>query len=424
MGYAGPMTQPRIYALIVAGGAGSRMGGKTPKQYQPLLGAPMLRYALMRFLQHPQIDGVMAVIRPEDVGLYEAAIPSLTFPMQAGGIWENAQGGASLKSSTPFMQQKEGGNPAPEQMQDLRGKLLPPTAGGATRQDSVRYGLEALTPLAPDFVLIHDAARPFISVALINQVLDALDGKAAVIPALPVVDTIRNEAGETLERDTLKRIQTPQAFPFQRILQLHQQSHRHSMTDDAALWMAAGGEVQYVMGEERNRKMTSAEDMTMATLGMPRVGMGFDVHRLVAGDGMMLGGIRIPSSYALEGHSDADVVLHALVDALLGTIAAGDIGTYFPPSDAKWKGANSAQFVAHAAKLLAAKGAYIIHLDITIICETPKIAPHREAMRLRIASLLSIEPESVSVKATTSEGLGFTGRSEGIAAQVVATVSI
>ncbi len=360
------------------------MGGETPKQYQPLLGAPMLRHALARFLGHPQIAGVIAVIRPEDAGLYEAALP-----------------------------------------QDVGEKLLPPTAGGATRQDSVRYGLEALAPLAPDFVLIHDAARPFISVALIDRVLDALDGKAAIIPALPVVDTIRNDAGETLERERLKRIQTPQAFPFRRILELHQQSTAHrAASDDAALWMAAGGEVQYVMGEERNRKMTSAEDMTMATLGIPRVGMGFDVHRLVAGDGMMLGGIRIPAKFALAGHSDADVVLHALVDALLGTISAGDIGAHFPPSDAKWKGTNSAQFVAHAAALLAAKGAHIIHLDITIICETPKIAPHREAMRLRIASLLSIGAESVSVKATTTEGLGFTGRGEGIAAQVVATVSI
>ncbi len=378
------MTQPRIYALIVAGGTGNRMGGEIPKQYQPLLGAPMLSHALARFLHHPQIDGVMAVIRPEDAGRYEAAIP-----------------------------------------QHMREKLLPPTAGGATRQESVRYGLEALAPLAIDFVLIHDAARPLLSAALIDRILSALDGAAGVIPTLPVVDTIRNQAGETLERSTLQRIQTPQAFPFRRILQLHQQSGRHpSMTDDAALWMAAGGEVQYVIGEERNRKMTQAEDMTMATLGIPRVGMGFDVHRLVAGDGMMLGGIRIPSKFALEGHSDADVVLHALVDALLGTMAAGDIGAHFPPSDAKWKGENSAQFVAHAAALIAAKGAHIIHLDITIICETPKIAPHREAMRLRIASLLNLQPESVSVKATTTEGLGFTGRGEGIAAQVVATVSI
>ena len=431
------MTNPHLYALIVAGGAGARMGGAVPKQYQPLLGAPMLCHALRRFLEHPQIAGVMAVIRPEDAGLYQAAIPPLTSPPQAGGIREEMHAGEirkkaqageinkeAQKSSPPFTGGKEGGNRAPAQAQYemLAEKLLPPTAGGATRQDSVRYGLEALAPLSPDFVLIHDAARPLLSAALITRVIRALDGVSGIVPALPVVDTIRSETGETLARETLKRIQTPQAFPFARILALHQQVGRISATDDAALWIAAGGEITYVTGEERNRKMTHAEDTALMGLGVTRVGMGVDVHRLIAGDGVMLGGIRIPAAFRLEGHSDADVVLHAVVDALLGAIGEGDIGQHFPPHDVKWRGADSSQFIAHAAARLEARGAQLVHLDITIICELPKIAPHREAMRLRIASLLNVAPEAVSVKATTTEGLGFTGRGEGIVAQALATV--
>lgn len=380
------MTRPQIYALIVAGGAGARMGGEVPKQYLPLFGAPMIRHALKRFLVQPDIEGVMAVIRPDDLTLYEAAI-------------------APLYES-----------PATKE------KLLPPIPGGLTRQDSVRYGLEALAPLAPDFVMIHDAARPFPSQALIGRVIHALDGRLGVIPALPVVDTIRSITGETLVRETLRRIQTPQAFPFARILALHQQAAENRATDDAALWLAAGEEITYVTGEERNRKMTHAEDTALTGLGVTKVGMGFDVHRLAIGDGVMLGGIRIPSTLKLEGHSDADVVLHAVVDALLGSIGAGDIGSHFPPSDPQWKGANSAQFVTHAAALLEAQGAQLVHLDITIICEVPKIAPHREAMRLRMASLLGVTPDQISVKATTTEALGFTGRGEGIAAQAVATV--
>ncbi|MFZ4125463.1 MAG: bifunctional 2-C-methyl-D-erythritol 4-phosphate cytidylyltransferase/2-C-methyl-D-erythritol 2,4-cyclodiphosphate synthase [Rickettsiales bacterium] len=363
--------KPKIAALIVAAGSGTRAGGALPKQYQQLAGKPMLAHSAQTLANHPAISKVLVVISPEHEELYTLDLPH--------------------------------------------------AHGGKERQDSVRLGLEALAKDAPDYVLIHDAARPFLSNNVIDRIIAAL-GSVAVIPALGVADTIRTRDGETIDRNSLLRIQTPQAFPFQHILELHQkQNAGHAMTDDAELWVRDGGKVVYVEGEERNRKMTTAEDMRQP---ITKIGMGYDVHKLIDGDAIILGGVKIPHTKKLEGHSDADVVLHAIVDAILGALGEGDIGVHFPPSDARWKGADSAKFVEHVRDLLAQKHATLQHLDVTIICEAPKITPHREAMRTRIAQLLRIDISAISVKATTTEGLGFTGRDEGIAANAVATVSI
>ncbi|MBN8543578.1 MAG: bifunctional 2-C-methyl-D-erythritol 4-phosphate cytidylyltransferase/2-C-methyl-D-erythritol 2,4-cyclodiphosphate synthase [Alphaproteobacteria bacterium] len=363
------MSQPKIAALIVAAGSGTRAGGALPKQYQQLAGKPMLAHSAQTLVNHPAISNVLVVISSEHEDLYTLDVPY--------------------------------------------------SHGGKERQDSVRLGLEALAKHAPDYVLIHDAARPFLSTTVIDNIVAAL-GNDAVIPALSVADTIRTRDGATIDRNTLLRIQTPQAFPFAKILELHQKN-KIAATDDAELWLQAGGKIVYVEGEERNRKMTTAEDMRMP---ITKIGMGYDVHKLIDGDAIILGGVKIPHTKKLEGHSDADVVLHAIVDAILGALGEGDIGVHFPPSDTKWKGADSAKFVEHVRDLLAQKHATLNHLDVTIICEAPKITPHREAMRTRIAQLLGTDISAISVKATTTEGLGFTGRGEGIAAQAVATVSI
>jgi 2-C-methyl-D-erythritol 4-phosphate cytidylyltransferase/2-C-methyl-D-erythritol 2,4-cyclodiphosphate synthase len=363
------MSQPNIAALIVAAGSGTRAGGALPKQYQQLAGKPMLAHSVQSLVNHPAISHVLVVISKEHEELYTL--------------------------DTPY------------------------AIGGKERQDSVRLGLEALAKDKPDYVLIHDAARPFLSNNVIDRIVASL-GEDAVIPALSVADTIRTKNGKTLDRNNLLRIQTPQAFPFARILELHQQN-KTSVTDDAELWVQAGGKVVYVEGEERNRKMTTAEDMRMP---ITKIGMGYDVHKLMDGDAIILGGVKIVHHRKLEGHSDADVVLHAIVDAILGALGAGDIGVHFPPSDAKWKGADSATFVEYVVEKMKERSATLSHLDVTIICEAPKITPHREAMRTRIAQLLRTDISTISVKATTTEGLGFTGRGEGIAAQAVATVSI
>lgn len=366
------MSAPKIAALIVAAGQGSRAGGALPKQYQQLRGRPMLAHSVATLAAHPAISDLLVVISPEHRHLYDLAIPYVL--------------------------------------------------GGKERQDSVRLGLEALAKNRPDYVLIHDAARPFLSPAVIDRVIAAL-GQDAVMPALGVADTIRTKDGATLDRNSLLRMQTPQAFPFMKILDIHQKNAmpQRAALDDAQLWLEAGGKLVYVEGEERNRKMTTAEDMLNP---VTKVGMGYDVHRLVAGDAVMLGGLKIAHDRKLEGHSDADVVLHAIVDAILGALGEGDIGQHFPPSDAQWKGANSASFVEHCYALMTKKRASLAHLDVTIICEAPKIGPHREAMRARIAQLLHTDISTISVKATTTEGLGFTGRGEGIAANAIATVSI
>jgi 2-C-methyl-D-erythritol 4-phosphate cytidylyltransferase/2-C-methyl-D-erythritol 2,4-cyclodiphosphate synthase len=378
------------YAVIVAAGRGTRFGGSLPKQYLPLGSGKVLRHAAAAFASHPRIAGVQVVIRDEDRALYDQTVAGLN--------------------------------------------VLSPVNGGPERQDSVRLGLEALAPREPDRVLIHDGARPFPDAALIGRVIDALDAAPGAIPALPVGDTIKRvfegRVVETVDRAALWRAQTPQGFHFPAILAAHRAMAGRVLTDDAAVAEASGIEVAIVPGSEGNMKVTTASDLAAAERLLAsrlldvRVGQGFDVHGFGAGDHVMICGIRIPHDAALIGHSDADVGLHALTDAVLGAIGAGDIGQHFPPSDPRWRGASSDQFLAYAAALLRHKGGDVGAVDVTIICERPKIAPHRVAMVERIAAILAIAPDRVSVKATTTERLGFTGRGEGIAAQAIATVRL
>ena len=377
----------RCVALVVAAGRGSRFGGDTPKQWRDLDGRAVLRHSLGALAAHPAISAVRVVIHPDDRALYDSAAAGLS--------------------------------------------LAEPIHGGVSRQDSVRLGLEALEAEAPDLVLIHDGARPFVDFALISGVVEALKAHAGAIPALPVHDTLKRGESSlitaTVERANLWRAQTPQGFRFPEILAAHKAAKGRELTDDAAVAEASGLSVALVAGSEENVKITTIEDLSRAQRrfeapGEVRVGSGFDVHKFRDGDHVTLGNLRIPHDFGLEGHSDADVALHALTDAILGAFGAGDIGHHFPPTDQRWKGANSAQFLAHAGALLAAKGGTISHLDLTVICERPKVGPHRLEMAQRIAEILGISQGRVSVKATTTEGLGFTGRREGIAAQAVATV--
>ena len=377
-------------ALIVAAGSGTRLGGEVPKQYLPLAGSAVLRHSVETFLRHPAISAVRVVINAEHRPLYDSALTGLA--------------------------------------------MLSPVAGGASRQESVRNGLESLADLRPDRVLIHDAARPFITAAIIDRTLAALDDAPAAVVAVPVTDTLKRGrdgcVAGTVDRSALWRAQTPQAFRYADILAAHRQAAGAAMTDDAAVAEAAGLPVKLVMGADDNFKITTSDDLQRAQrLAGPgvqefRTGTGYDVHRFAPGDSVTICGVRIAHEHSLEGHSDADVGLHALTDAILGTIGAGDLGSHFPPGDPQWRGADSAQFLAHAAGLVAAKGGRISHVDVTLICERPKIAPHRAAMIARIAAILGIDEGRVSVKATTTEGLGFTGRREGIAAQAVATVAL
>ena len=379
----------RVVALVVAAGRGNRFGGELPKQWQLLDGRPILRHSLGAFAAHPDIAEVRAVIHSDDRDRYDSA---------AAGLRLNA-----------------------------------PIIGGATRQDSVRLGLEALANDPPDMVLIHDGARPFVDAGLIGRVLKALKTDQGAIPALPVHDTLkRGEDGKitaTVTRDGLFRAQTPQGFHFPAILAAHRSAAGRELTDDAALFEAAGLPVVLVEGAEDNVKITTRRDLDRAEekLAGPRetrVGFGYDVHRFGSGDHVTLCNIKIPHEHGLEGHSDADAALHALTDALLGCIGAGDIGRHFPPTDPRWKGADSAIFLDYVVELVTAAGGRIVHCDVTIVCERPKIGPHRAAMATRLAELLGLPESRVSVKATTTEGLGFTGRQEGIAAQAVATVSL
>ncbi|RJF83856.1 bifunctional 2-C-methyl-D-erythritol 4-phosphate cytidylyltransferase/2-C-methyl-D-erythritol 2,4-cyclodiphosphate synthase [Azospirillum cavernae] len=379
-------------ALIVAGGSGQRFGAERPKQYLDLLGKPILRHTLDAFLNHPRITGVQVVIDPAWRAQYDRAVAGLTLPE--------------------------------------------PVTGGATRQDSVRNGLEALAALAapPARVLIHDAARPLTDAATIGAVIDALDETPGAVAAVPVADTLKRGAqglvGATVDRDGLWRAQTPQGFRFADILGAHRAAAGLALTDDAAVAEQAGLPVRLIPAKEDNFKVTTPDDLTraarvlMAELGDIRTGTGFDVHRFTEGDFVTLCGLRVPHDQGLDGHSDADVGLHALTDALLGALAAGDIGSHFPPSDPRWRGADSARFLRHAADLVAERGGIIAHADVTIICERPKVGPHRAAMAARIADILGIAENRVSVKATTTERLGFTGRGEGIAAQAVATIRL
>ena len=371
----------RIAAILVAAGAGRRFGATTPKQFLHLRGKPVIRHAAEALLPH--------VSRLQPIGDCSAIATALA------GI-----------------------------------DHLPAVAGGETRQESVRAGLEALAPHAPDIVLVHDAVRPCVPSDLIPGLLAALDQVPGAIPALPVADTVKRVRNgvvtETLRREELFRAQTPQAFRFATLLAVHR-SGIEGATDDAALLEAAGYSVAIVPGAQDNIKLTYPDDLVrleraMTIHLMPRIGTGFDVHALVAGRPLMLCGVKVPHEAGLAGHSDADVAIHALCDAIYGALAEGDIGRHFPPSDAAWKDADSAQFLAHAAGRIAARGGMVSNADITIICERPKIAPHAEAMRARLASLLGIERDRISVKATTTEKLGFTGRGEGIAAQAAVTL--
>ncbi len=379
-----------VYALVVAAGRGSRFGGDVPKQYLRLGGAMVLRHAVAALARHRLVTGVLVAIRLEDRALFDNAVAGLP--------------------------------------------VLPPIAGGATRQDSVRLGLEALAPYRPRHVLIHDGARPFPDTALIDRVIQALDEAPAAIPCLPLRDTIkRAESGTiraTVDRAELWRAQTPQGFQFDQILAAHHAAAGTQLTDDSAVAEAAGLAPLLVVGSEDNLKVTTTEDLATAERliaarpGDVRVGQGFDVHAFGPGDRIFICGVEIPHDESLVGHSDADVGLHALTDALLGAIGAGDIGMHFPPGDARWRGAASDQFLRHAADLVGARGGAVAAVDVTIICERPKIGPHRAAMVERIAEILGIAAERVSVKATTTDRLGFTGRGEGIAAQAVATVRL
>ncbi|ABS64739.1 2C-methyl-D-erythritol 2,4-cyclodiphosphate synthase [Parvibaculum lavamentivorans DS-1] len=380
----------KVAALIVAAGRGSRAGPGAPKQYRLLAGQPVLRRTLAAFANHPEIMTVLTVIHPEDASAFEAA---------------------------------SGGLP----------KLLEPVFGGSTRQDSVRAGLEALNADAPDLVLIHDGARPLISAPVISACIAALSTHEGAQAGLSLTDTIRRTdkgmAAETVARDTLWRAQTPQAFRFNAILDAHRQASGGEHTDDVSVALAAGVKVAMVEGDQDNIKITSAADIQQAERilmrsGETRTGLGYDVHRFGPGDYVWLCGVKVPHDAGLVGHSDADAGLHAITDAVLGAIGAGDIGRHFPPSDPKWKGAPSEIFLAHAAKLATEAGARVSNVDVTLICELPKIGPHADAMRARIADILGIEKGRVSVKATTTEGLGFTGRGEGLAAQAIVTLII
>lgn len=361
----------KIAAIIVAAGEGMRLPGDRPKAYRLFCGKPLWQHSFGVFKAHAAIGRLVLVANP------------------AHREWLGEQ------------------------------EFVP---GGATRQESVANGLAALAENPPEVVLIHDAARPFVDAALIDRVIEALAaGHPAVVTAVTVKDTIKQVAEgrvTTPNRHELYAAQTPQGFDYGLIAALHSNSASTEATDDAQLAEWAGVAVHLVSGDERNKKITTPEDLPMT----PRTGMGFDVHRLIPGDGVWIGGVKIPCEWKLEGHSDADAGLHALTDAILGAVALADIGQHFPPSDPQWKGADSSLFLAHAAKLAAEKGAQIQHCDLTIICEKPKIGPYREAMRARIAEILALPMDAVSVKATTTEGLGFTGRGEGIAAQAVVTV--
>lgn len=376
-------------ALIVAAGRGERLGAGLPKQYLPLGDRVMLRHSVDRFLDHPDIDHVQVVISPGDEPHYLNCCGDLDLPAMA--------------------------------------------LGGSTRQASVRHGLDALAAKAPKNVLIHDAARPFPPASMITRIIDALKTSEAVIPALPVVDSLKRGDGFTIDddvdRDGIFRAQTPQAFRYSAIQAAHQQASSADFTDDASLFRNNGNRVAMVEGSEDAFKITNHDDLLRARRMLIedkeiRTGQGFDVHRFGDGSEVVLCGVKIAHTRGLIGHSDADVAMHALTDALLGAIGAGDIGQHFPPSDGRWRGEPSSTFLTHAGDLINKRSGRILNLDLTIICEEPKIAPHRDVMRNCLAEILSISQDRISVKATTSEGLGFTGRGEGIAAQAIATVEI
>jgi 2-C-methyl-D-erythritol 4-phosphate cytidylyltransferase/2-C-methyl-D-erythritol 2,4-cyclodiphosphate synthase len=383
-----------VAAIVVAAGRGLRAGAAGPKQYRVIAGEPVIRTSLALFAAHPQVDLVQPVIHGDDRELFDSAVTGLN--------------------------------------------LLSPVIGGATRQASVHAGIEALAACAPDIVLVHDAARPFASSSLVSHAIAALDDAVAAIPGLAVPDTIKrvdaaNHVAETLDRAVLRTVQTPQAFRLAALRDAHRRAAaagRHDFSDDAALMEWAGATVAVFPGEPGNVKLTTPEDFLraeqerMARLGDVRIGTGYDVHAFGTGDHVMLGGVRIPHARGLSGHSDADVVLHAAVDAILGALADGDIGQHFSPTDPRWRGAASEVFLRDAVARVSARRGTVAHLDVTIVCEAPRIGPHRDSMRERIAQIAGIDIGRVAVKATTSEKLGFPGRGEGMMAMVTATIRL
>ena len=380
----------KIAAIIVAAGSGSRAGDGPPKQFRLVNGKPMLRHSVEALRTHYLIDAIVVVVAAGQEQMASEIVAGLS--------------GVSI------------------------------VIGGDTRRASVRNGLQHLqNDQEISGVLIHDAARPFLPPQVIDDLITALESHEGAVPALPVTDSLaQSHDGATLSasesRDGLWRIQTPQAFELTAICTAHDQwDATHEATDDARMAMAAGFNVALILGDERLAKYTFASDFPAqahhsAPMQIFRTGTGYDVHRLVTGEELWLCGIKIEHDMGLSGHSDADVALHALTDAILGAAAMGDIGDHFPPSDTQWRGAASDRFLAHAASLAAAKGYAVANVDVTIICEAPKIGPHREKMRQRVAEILQIDIDAVSIKATTTERLGYTGRGEGIAAQAIATL--
>jgi 2-C-methyl-D-erythritol 4-phosphate cytidylyltransferase/2-C-methyl-D-erythritol 2,4-cyclodiphosphate synthase len=386
--------QQRAAAILVAAGRGLRAGAGGPKQYRSIGGQTVIYRAMAPFSNHPQVSHVQPVLHLDDVAMFSAAVTGLRHEQ--------------------------------------------PAEGGATRQASVRAGLEALSSRAPDIVLIHDAARPFVSGDVISRAIEAAEFTGAAIPVVAVTDTVKlvDASGNieaTPERARLRIAQTPQAFRFDVILQAHRRAAREGradFTDDAALAEWAGLTVATFEGDVANMKMTTPEDFVReearlaSGLGDIRTGTGYDVHAFGAGDHVMICGVKVPHTRGFLAHSDGDVGLHALVDAILGALADGDIGSHFPPSDPQWKGASSDRFLKYAVDRVTARGGRIANLEVTLICERPKIGPLRDTMRARIAEISGVDMSRVAVKATTSERLGFTGREEGIAATASATVRL
>jgi 2-C-methyl-D-erythritol 4-phosphate cytidylyltransferase / 2-C-methyl-D-erythritol 2,4-cyclodiphosphate synthase len=387
-------TSPRTAAILVAAGRGLRAGSGGPKQYRVIGGQTVIFRAMEPFCCHPQVFAVQPVLNPDDTAVFNEAVSALRYQ--------------------------------------------PPAHGGATRQASVHAGLEALASVKPDVVLIHDAARPFVSAALISRAIEAALRTGAAIPAMPIADTVKqvSESGDveaTPERARLRIAQTPQAFRYDVILDAHRRAAREGrsdFTDDAAIAEWAGLTVATFEGDAANMKLTTSEDFVReearlaSLLGDIRTGTGYDVHAFGDGDHLMICGVRVPHTRGFLAHSDGDVGLHALVDAILGALADGDIGSHFPPSDARWKGAPSDQFLKYAIERVTQRGGRVANLEVTMICERPKIGPLRDTMRARIANISGVDISRVAVKATTSERLGFTGREEGIAATASATIRL
>ena len=377
-------------ALILAAGRGHRLSMKTPKQYLDVGGITILRRAVNVFLENPTIDLIQVIIHPDDRDLYEAAVGDLGLPE--------------------------------------------PVHGGKTRQNSVLNGLESIGIHFPEYVYIHDAARPFLDQKTLNSLIYEVEKSGAAIPALRIKDTIKCITKETidstLDRNYFYRAQTPQAFRYKAIFMAHRRFESSNFTDDSAIAEKAGLKVRIIEGLEDNFKITTKDDLNKATKMTKknytdvRIGYGLDVHAFDKGDHVILGGIKIPHTMSLKGHSDADVVIHAITDAVLGAIAAGDIGDHFPPSDPKWKNVNSDIFLKHAVKLVAEKKGIINFVDVTIVCENPKIGPHRDSMRSNISKIINLDVERVSVKATTTEKLGFTGKGQGIMAHAITTIKL